>query len=199
MMKTEEKAPQETNNPTVTDANSMQSNPHNTQGKMHASQLMRLFETELKDIYWAENALVKAIPEMINMSTSEELRTALTRHLKETEGHVIRLEKIFSLIEVKATATKCEAMEGLINEATKIIASCEVGAMRDAGIVAAAKKVEHYEIASYGTLRQFAITLGLKKASELIESILLEEKVADTKLSNVAMHAINIEAAEETA
>ncbi len=164
---------------------------------MKSSQLMELFEDELKDIYWAENALTKAIPKMIKNATSKELNKALTSHLEETKEHITRLEKVFSLIEVKAVSKKCEAMEGLIKEATEIMESCEEGSMRDAGIISAAQKVEHYEIATYGTLRQFAETLKLPKVVDLFEKTLQEEKEADLKLSDVAMAAINVEAAEE--
>lgn len=166
---------------------------------MKSSQLMKLFEDQLKDIYWAENALVKAIPKMIKNATSKELVTALTAHLEETKEHVSRLEKVFSLVEVKAEAKKCEAMEGLINEASDIMESCEEGSMRDAGIISAAQKIEHYEIATYGTLWQFADTLDLDNAAQLLEKTLQEEKEADLKLSEVATAAINIEAAEEIA
>lgn len=166
---------------------------------MQSSQLMELFEDELKDIYWAENALVKAIPKMINNATSKELNAALTAHLAETSEHVNRLEKVFSLIDVKAVAKKCDAMEGLIEEASDIMESCEEGAMRDAGIISAVQKVEHYEIAAYGTLRQFAETMDLTEVEQLLATTLQEEKEADLKLSDVAMDAINVEAAEETA
>ena len=166
---------------------------------MQSSQLMKLFGDELKDIYWAENALVKAIPKMIKNATSKDLNRALTSHLEETKVHVTRLEKVFSLIDEKAVAKKCEAMEGLINEAEDIMDSCEEGSMCDAGIISAAQKVEHYEIATYGTLRQFAETLNLTKVTELLEKTLQEEKEADLKLSEVAMDAINVEASIETA
>lgn len=166
---------------------------------MQSSQLMQLFEDELKDIYWAENALTKAIPKMIKNATSPELIEALTNHLAETENQIIRLEQVFVSIDRKATGIKCLAMEGLIKEAGEIMESCEAGAMRDAGIISAGQKVEHYEIATYGTLRQFAETLGLKEAVELLLANLNEEKAADEKLSEVAMQAINVEAAQEEA
>jgi ferritin-like metal-binding protein YciE len=166
---------------------------------MQSSQLMKLFEDELKDIYWAEKALTKAIPKMIKKATSQELIDALTNHLEETENHIIRLEDVFASIDKKAVAKKCEAMDGLIKEAGEIMESCEEGSMRDAGIISAAQKVEHYEIASYGTLRQFAETLELAEAVTLLELTLDEEKAADEKLSAVATDAINVEAAEEEA
>ncbi len=166
---------------------------------MQSSQLMKLLEDELKDIYWVENALILAMPKMIKNTTSEELEEELTAHLEETRDHVIRLEKVFSLIDVKAEAKKCEAMEGLINEASDIMDSFEAGSKRDAGIISAVQKVEHYEIASYGTLRQFAETLDLIEVEELLAASLQEEKEADMRLSDIAMEDINEEAAKETA
>lgn len=165
-------------------------------GSMQSSQLMQLFEDELKDIYWAEKALTKAIPKMIKNATSKELINALTGHLAETEKQVSRLEKVFEAIDKKATAKKCDAMEGLIKESEGIMESCKEGAMCDAGIISAAQKVEHYEIATYGTLRQFAETLGLTKAQSLLEATLNEEKATDEKLSKIAQ-SINVEASEE--
>lgn len=166
---------------------------------MQSSQLMSLFEDELKDIYWAENALLKAIPKMIKNATSPELTESMTMHLEQSKEQVNRLDQVFKLIKVKAEAKKCDAMEGLIKEATSIMESCEEGSMRDAGIISAAQKVEHYEIASYGTLRQFAETLGLTEVEQLLATTLQEEKEADLKLSEVAMEAINVEASEEQA
>lgn len=169
-------------------------NPGNA--SMQSSQLMQLFEDELKDIYWAEKALTKAIPKMIKKATAAELADLLTHHLSETENQIVRLEHVFESIGQKARAKKCQAMDGLINEAKEIMDSCEKGSMRDAGIISAAQKVEHYEIATYGTLRQFAETLGLTKAALLLEETLNEEKSADEKLSEVAMTAINVDAAK---
>jgi len=161
---------------------------------MQSSQLMKLFEEELKDIYWAEKALTKAIPKMIKNATSEELVEALENHLSETENQVKRVEMVFDVIGKKAQAKKCEAMDGLIREAEEIMSECEEGAMCDAGIISAGQKVEHYEIASYGTLRQFAETLGLDDAVSLLEETLEEEKAADEKLTEVAVSAVNVEA-----
>jgi len=166
-------------------------------GEMQSSQLMKLFEEELKDIYWAEKALTKAIPKMIKNATSPDLIDALENHLMETEEQVKRVEQVFELTGKKAVAKKCEAMEGLIKEAGEIMEDCEEGAMRDAGIISAGQKVEHYEIASYGTLRQFAETLGLAEAVALLEETLNEEKIADEKLTEVALNAVNVEASEE--
>lgn len=168
-----------------------------TSTAMQSSQLMKLFEGELMDIYWAEKALTKAIPKMVQKATSMELKDALESHLEQTHEQVVRVEMVFEILGKKAVAKKCEAMEGLIMEGAEIMEECEAGAMRDAGIISAAQKVEHYEIASYGTLRQFAETLGLTEAETLLAATLEEEKAADQKLSEVAIEAINVEAAEE--
>ncbi len=165
---------------------------------METSQLMKLFEDELKDIYWAEKALTKAIPKMIKNATSEELIEALQNHLEETREQVSRVEQVFESIGKKAVAKKCEAMEGLMKEAEGIMEDCEPGAMCDAGIISAAQKVEHYEIASYGTLHKFAETLELTDAAELLAQTLEEEKNADEKLTEIAVATVNIEAAEES-
>ena len=164
---------------------------------LEESTLMKLFETELKDIYWAEKALTKAIPKMIKKATSDELIEALEMHLEETENQVKKVERVFEVIDKKPVAKKCEAMDGLIKEAEEIMKESEEGAMRDAGIITAAQKVEHYEIASYGTLRTFAQTLGLDDAVTLLEEILEEEKNADQKLTEVAEATINVQAATE--
>jgi len=176
-----------------------QSKVKSTNAPKHSSQLMKLFEDELKDLYWAEKAVTKAIPKMIKNATSKELVAALSSHLAETKQQVTRLEQVFESLDKKPFAKKCEAMEGLIKEAEEKMDSCESGPMCDAGIIAAGQKVEHYEIASYGTLRQFAETLGLTKAESLLEATLNEEKAADVKLSEVATYAINIGAAKKVA
>jgi len=161
------------------------------------TKLLKLFEDSLKDIYWAEKALTKAIPKMVKKATATELIDALENHLEETEQQVEKVEKVFEILGKKASAKKCEAMNGLIKEAEEIMKESEDGAMRDAGIIAAAQKVEHYEIASYGTLRTFAQTLGLDDAASILEEILDEEKSADEKLTDVAVSTINMQAAEE--
>ena len=170
-----------------------------TKSSMQSSQLMKLFVDELKDIYWAEKALTKAIPKMIKKASSEELINALENHLEETKNQVTKLEEVFESIDKKASAKKCDAMAGLIEEAEGIMEESEEGAMCDAGIISGGQKIEHYEIASYGTLLQSAKTLSLGKAAKLLEEILNEEKAADEKLSEVATATINIEAAETKA
>ena len=164
-----------------------------------AQDLRELFEAQLKDIYWAEKALIKALPKMARQATSEELAAGLTDHLEETRGQIVRLEKVFELLGKKAQAKKCEAMEGLIKEGEGIMEETAQGPVRDAGIIAAAQKVEHYEIASYGTLAAFATLLGEEEVAELLQETLEEEKAADMKLTEVAESAINLEAAEEEA
>lgn len=161
-----------------------------------AKGLRDLFIDGLKDIYWAEKALTKAIPKMIKNATDEDLVAALTDHLEVTKTQITRLEEVFTSIGEKALAEKCDAMEGLIKEADGIMEETEMGPVRDAGIIAAAQKVEHYEIASYGTLCAFANTLGEDEAASLLEETLAEEKDADDKLSEVAGATVNIEAAE---
>ena len=160
------------------------------------SKLQKLFEDELKDIYWAEKALVKAIPKMAKKASSADLVEALNNHLEETTEHVKRAEQVFEILGKNPQAKKCEAMDGLIKEAEEIMTESEEGVMRDAGIITAAQKVEHYEIASYGTLRTFAGVLGLDDAAELLEQTLEEEKGADEKLTEIAS-SINTEAAEQ--
>lgn len=161
------------------------------------SALMHLMVSELKDIYWAEKALVKALPKMAKKATSEELVEAIESHLSETEGQVSKLEQVFELLEMRAVAKKCEAMAGLLKEGDEMVKESEEGGMRDAAIISAAQKVEHYEIATYGTLRTFAETLGLEDVASIFEEILDEEKSADEKLTEIAVSTINIEAAEE--
>lgn len=162
-----------------------------------AEGLRELFIDSLKDIYWAEKALTKALPKMMKNASSPELQSAIDEHLKITQEQVLRLENVFSSVEVKPQAKKCEAMEGLIKEAQDIMESTEPGMVRDAGIIAAAQKVEHYEIATYGTLQVFAQLLGEDEAAQLLGETLLEEKEADSKLTEVAMESINVGAMQE--
>ena len=161
-----------------------------------AHGLRSLFVDELKDIYFAEKALIKAIPKMIQNATAMELTHALTGHLEETKKQVTRLEKVFSILGEKAEGKKCEAITGLIKEAEEIMSSTEKGMVRDAGIILAGQKVEHYEIATYGTLRIFAKTLGEDEAADLLEETLGEEKTADQKLTEIALAFVNDEAAQ---
>jgi ferritin-like metal-binding protein YciE len=162
-----------------------------------AQGLRDLFEDELKDIYWAEKALTKALPKMAKNATTEELVTALTEHLEVTKGHVQRLEEGFKILGKAARAKKCEAMAGLVKEAEEIMENTEEGVVRDAGIISAGQKVEHYEIATYGTLCAFAKTLGEDEVASLLQQTLDEEKEADQKLTEIAESSINIEAEQQ--
>jgi ferritin-like metal-binding protein YciE len=162
------------------------------------SALNELFLDELKDIYWAENHLAKALPKMAKAATSNELRTAIENHKVETDNHITRLEEVFSSIDEKAVAVKCEAMAGLLKEGDEIVEETETGSVtRDAGIISAAQKIEHYEIASYGTLRTLAGVLGYDDAVELLEATLKEEKNADSMLTEIATNGINQSASKE--
>lgn len=161
------------------------------------SKLMKLFEDELKDIYWAEQALTKALPKMAKNATSPKLSKAIENHLKETQGQIKKLEQVFSIIGKKPQAKKCEAMAGLVKEGGEIIQDTDKGGMRDAGIISASQKIEHYEIASYGTLRTFATVLGLQGAAAILESILDQEKNADQTLTEIAEATINVQALHE--
>lgn len=161
-----------------------------------AEGLRELFVDSLKDIYWAEKALTKALPKMAKNATTPGLVTALEDHLAVTEEQVTRLERVFETIGEKAQAKKCDAMDGLIKEAEGIMEETEPGAVRDAGIISAGQKVEHYEIATYGTLCAFAETLGETEAKELLGQTLEEEKQADMLLTKNAYNDINFEASE---
>lgn len=161
----------------------------------HSSELMELFEEQLKDILWVEKALIKAIPEMITLATSDDLIFVLTYHLHQTYEQVSRLEKVFKAIDKIPSETKCNAMEEMIAEANEMMEKCEKGPKCDVVIIAATQKIEHYEIASYGTLREFAEILGLKEAEMLLMKTLREEKTADQKLTDVAVQGVNMEAA----
>jgi ferritin-like metal-binding protein YciE len=156
--------------------------------------LRELFEDQLKDLYWAEKAFTKFMPKTVEKVTSQELIDALTEHMDVTKQQVTRLENVFELVGSKAKGEKCEAMDGLIKEAEDIIDSTEEGPVRDAGIIGAVQKVEHYEIASYGTLKSFANILGEHEAASLLEETLNEEKEADATLTELAESLINIEA-----
>lgn len=166
--------------------------------KEHA--LMKFFIDEIKDIYWAEKHLVKTLPKMKKAASSQELASAIANHLEETKVHVSRLEEVFGLLNQKPQAKKCEAMEGLAKEGESIIEETEEGsATRDVGIIMAAQKVEHYEIATYGCLTQLAKTLELDEVAEILGQTLSEEKNADETLSSIAENDINYEASEEEA
>lgn len=160
----------------------------------------KLFEDMLKDIYWAEQHLVDALQQMHEAATTEDLKSAFEDHLYVTQKHVSRVERVFSLIGVEAEAKKCDAMAGLIKEAQRVIEETEEGSMtRDAGLIIAAQKVEHYEIASYGSLVQVALTLGHDQAATILEKTLSEEEDTDLLLTEIAETEVNPMADHETA
>jgi ferritin-like metal-binding protein YciE len=162
------------------------------------SLLEKFFTDQLKDIYYGEQQLLKSIPNMAKASTSEELEDAFNDHLKQTERHVKRLEKVFQIIGKKPEGKRCEAMDGLVQESETIIKETKQGSMtRDAAIIIAAQKVEHYEIATYGGLVQLAITMGLHRAADILDKTLIEEEDTDALLTEIAETYINIEAQEE--
>ena len=175
-----------------TQVNGKQSSGNEMSGSNGHSQLEKLFTDTLKDIYWAEKQLTKALPKMQKNATTDELKAAIEEHLTQTEEHVSRLEQVFEMCGKKAQAKKCEAMEGLIEEGNEIVEETEKGTMtRDAGIIMAAQKVEHYEIATYGCLVTFAKTLGMEDAVELLQQTLDEEKETDERLTEIAEGNIN--------
>lgn len=161
-----------------------------------AEDLRDFFIDALKDIYWAEKALTKALPKMSKNATTPKLIEAIDAHLLETEGQITRLEQVFELVGQKAVAKKCEAMAGLIAEGEDIVKETKPGPVRDAGIIAASQKIEHYEIATYGTLCAYAKTLREEEAGALLHQTLEEEKNADKLLTEAAYNDINFEAAE---
>lgn len=174
------------------------SNAAANRGTKDNSLLMEFFVDSLKDIYWAEKHLVKALPKMQEKATTLELVNAFAGHLEQTEGHVTRLEEVFELIGEKASAKKCEAMAGIIAEAEDIISDTVKDTMtRDVGLIMAGQKAEHYEIATYGGLITLAQTLGLAEAAEIMIQTLEEEKSADQKLTAIAESHVNQAASQE--
>ncbi|MBW7674143.1 YciE/YciF ferroxidase family protein [Chryseobacterium chendengshani] len=161
-----------------------------------AEGLKELFVDELKDIVYAERALLKALPKMAKNASEPKLVSAIEEHVVVTQGQVERLEKIFEILGESNRGVKCDAMEGLIKEGESIMEETEEGPVRDAGIISASQKIEHYEIASYGTLLAFARTLGEEAIASLLEATLAEEKEADALLTESAYNSINFEAAE---
>ncbi|MFC4687874.1 ferritin-like domain-containing protein [Epilithonimonas pallida] len=165
---------------------------------MADSPLHKLFVDALKDIYYAENAIVDALEKMEAAATTEELKDAFEDHQLQTKKHISRLEKVFKLIGEQAEKKECKAIVGIIKEGEEIIKSTEEGSMtRDVGLIIAAQKVEHYEIATYGGLVQLAITMGHEKAADLLDRTLQEEEDADLLLTDIAESSININAEQE--
>ena len=172
--------------------------PTGNTGKMKDSEFHKFFVDELKDIYWAEKHLAKALPKMKKAATSPELVEAFEKHTQETEQHIATLEEVFKMLEEKAAAKKCDAMSGLLEEANGIIEETDQGTMiRDAGLILAAQKVEHYEIATYGTLAVFAENMGHTEVASLLNQTLENEKATDILLTQIAEGTINAQAVEE--
>jgi ferritin-like metal-binding protein YciE len=162
---------------------------------MSLDNLQNLFENELKDIYNAEKQLVDALPKIAKAASSPELSKAITSHLEETKGHVQRLEQIMRGLDMPARGKKCKGMEGLLAEGEEILEEDGEDAVKDAGIISAAQRVEHYEMAAYGCLKSYAEILGHSEAARLLDQTLQEEEAADEKLSSLAEGGINQAAA----
>jgi ferritin-like metal-binding protein YciE len=161
---------------------------------MSVKSMEDLFVATLKDIYYAEKQILKALPGMINKADNAELKKALETHKTETEGQVDRLEKVFKLIDVPARGKKCEAIEGIIGEAKEHMSEIEDERVLDAGIISSAQAVEHYEICRYGTLVEWAKDLGYSDAVTLLQQNLEEEHHADTLLTEIARGSVNRDA-----
>src|SRR5271156_3972775 len=161
---------------------------------METNRLKHLYVEELKDLYSAENQMVKALPKMIKAATSEDLRAGFEEHLEQTKGHVSRLEEIFKALGESPKGKKCKGMEGLIKEGGEMIEEDPAPEELDAGLISAAQRVEHYEIAGYGCVSTYAKLLGENEAESLLRETLEEEKKTDAKLTELAEN-INLEAA----
>lgn len=173
-------------------------NKEDAAAKRDGGKFREFFIDQLKDIYWAEKALCEALPKMAKAATSEKLAKGFEKHTKETEEQARRLEKMFELLGEKAETKKCEAMAGLVKEAEEIIEETEKGTYtRDAGLVIAGQKVEHYEIASYGALVVFAEQMGETKVAELLKQTLEEEKNTDMTLTTISEDQVNEKAVQE--
>lgn len=158
---------------------------------MALDTMQELLCEELRDIYNAEQQLVKALPKLAGVVTTPSLQDALQDHLAETEGHVRRLEQVFEVLGHKAAGKKCKGMEGLLEEGAEMAEQTGSELVRDAGIISAAQRVEHYEIAAYGCAITHARVLGLEDVAELLEQTLAEEKLADERLSTIAEQEVN--------
>ncbi len=165
---------------------------------MKLDTLQKLYTDELRDLYNAENQLLKALPKMAKAASSEDLKEAFEKHLEQTKGHVERLEQVFEQLDEKPKGKTCRAMKGLIEEGSAILEQDGEESVRDAGIIVAAQKVEHYEIAGYGSARTFAHLLGQNKAAELLQTTLDEESETNEILNKLAESVVNPEALMET-
>jgi ferritin-like metal-binding protein YciE len=165
---------------------------------MKLDTLQKLYTEELRDLYNAENQLLKALPKMAKAASSEELKDAFEKHLEQTKGHVERLEQVFEELDENPKGKTCRAMKGLIQEGSEILEQDGDESVRDAGIIVAAQKVEHYEIAGYGSARTFAHLLGQNKAAELLQTTLDEESETNELLTRLAESIINPEAVRDS-
>ncbi len=163
---------------------------------MALKTLHDLYVNELKDLYNAEQQILKALPKMAKAASSPDLAKAFTDHLEETKGQIERLETIFTELDVSPKGKKCKAMEGLLQEGKDVMAEDADPSVMDAALICAAQRVEHYEMAGYGCVRTFARLLGFDNAAELLQETLDEEGTADKKLTDLAESAINVEAVE---
>ena len=168
-----------------------------TKSKAQEKKLDDLFEHALKDIYYAEKKILKALPKMIKAAHDGELKQGLENHRDETEGHVSKLEQVFSILGKTPRAVKCEAIDGILAEADGVLEDFGKTKACDAAIIFSGQAVEHYEITRYGSMHAWATSLGMDEAAEIIESILMEEKAADSKLTELAESRINYAAEEE--
>jgi ferritin-like metal-binding protein YciE len=158
---------------------------------MELKSLDDVLEEELKDLYSAEKQLVEALPDIVEAASSEELQDAISEHLEETRGHVKRLEEVFQAIGIQPESEHCDGMEGLISEGSEVAEADGDGDARDAALIGAAQRVEHYEIAAYGTARSLAQQLGHADAAKLLNQTLDEESAADEKLTKIAEKSVN--------
>jgi ferritin-like metal-binding protein YciE len=178
----------------------MPTNEQNSPNAALNSKLREFFLDQLRDIYWAEKKLVKTLPKLSEAAHSADLAAAFDSHLTETEGHVTRLEQVFSLLGEEAKAVECPALKGIAEEGEEIIDETEDNtAQRDVGLIFAGQKAEHYEIATYGSLLQLAKDMGQSEIADLLGQTLAEEKAANDKLTELATSGINREAAQEVA
>lgn len=188
----------ETNKTSKSNTKDQTKTKSSSKSKMEDSSLHKFFIDALKDILFAENAIVDALEKMQEAATTEELKDAFEDHQLQTKKHISRLEKVFKLLNQQPEKKECKAIVGIIKEGEDIIKSTEEGSMtRDVGLIIAAQKVEHYEIATYGGLVQLAITMGHDKAADLLEKTLLEEEDTDMLLTEIAETSINVNAEKE--
>lgn len=167
-------------------------------GSTEFNSFKDLFANQIEDLYDAEQRLTKALPKMAEAANSNQLKHAIQQHLTETQGHVSRLETVFREIALQPKRETCQAMKGLISEGEEMVNAKGDPDIKDAAIIAAAQRVEHYEIAGYGTARSFALRLGLRQAADLLQQTLNEEAAADRKLTQIAEGNVNVQAQAKT-